>query len=110
MKSKSLDVIKVCKAMADDGDAYGTSEHELVDWLDRYAKAHNTNFVALYERNDDVGLAIKKAITIAKTAQFVSRTSTVSKAQPQFSNRSSEPYRAAGAIDEPVAGRPGGRR
>jgi hypothetical protein len=92
---------------AGDGDAYGTSEHELVDWLDRYAKAHDTTFVALYERNDDVGLAIRKAVTIAKTAQFVSRTSTVSKAQPQFSaDRSSEPYHAAGAVDGP-AGRPG---
>jgi hypothetical protein len=79
MKSKSLDVIKVCKAMAADGDAYGTSEHELVDWLDRYAKAHDTTFVALYERGDDVGLAIRKAITIAKNAQFLSRTATLSK-------------------------------
>jgi hypothetical protein len=69
-KLKSLDVVKVCKAMAADGDAYGTSEHELVDWLDRYAKAHNTNFVALYERNDDVGLAIRKAVDIAKHAGF----------------------------------------
>ena len=92
MKSKSLDVVKVCKAMAADGDAYGTSEHELVDWLDRYAKAHDTTFVALYERNDDVGLAIRKAVTIAKTAQFLSRTSAMSKEQPQFSNRSSEHF------------------
>jgi hypothetical protein len=106
MKSKSLDVIRVCKAMADDGDAYGTSEHELVDWLGRYAKAHDTTFVALYERNDDVGLAIRKAITIAKNAQFVSRTSTFSKAQPQFSDRSSKPYHAAGAVDG-RAGKPG---
>ena len=72
--------------------------------IDRYAKAHDTTFVALYERNDDVGLAIRKAVTIAKTAQFVS---TVSKAQPQFSaDRSSEPYHASGATDGP-AGRPG---
>src|SRR4029077_13536856 len=60
----------------------------------------------LYTKQDDVGLAVRKAVTIAKTAQFVSTMSTVSKAQPQFSNRSSEPYHAAGAVDGP-AGRPG---
>jgi hypothetical protein len=107
MKSKSLDVIKVCKAMVSDGDAYGTSEHELVDWLDRYAKAHDTTFVALYERNDDIGLAIRKAVDIAKNAQWLEKTSTMSKAQPQFSaDRSSEPFHAAGAVGGP-AGRPG---
>jgi hypothetical protein len=79
-KLKSLDAVRVCKAMAADGNAYGTSEHDLVDWLDRYAKAHDTTFVKLYERNDDVGLAIRKAVDIAKNAQFLSRTSTLSKA------------------------------
>jgi hypothetical protein len=81
MKSRSLDVVKVCKAMAADGDAYGTSEHELVDWLDKYARAHDTTFAKLYERGDDVGLAIRKAVDIAKNAQFLSRTATLSKAQ-----------------------------
>jgi hypothetical protein len=104
-KVKSLDAVKICKAMVSDSDAYGTSEHELVEWIDRYAKAHDTTFVKLYEANNDTGLAIRKAIDIAKQAQFLSRTATLSKAEGMPGRASLEPRvtggRAAGAVDNP---------
>jgi hypothetical protein len=106
-KLKSLDAVRICKQMVIEEHAFGLSEHDLVSLVDNYAKAHGTTFADLYTKQDDVGLACRKAVDIAKNAQFVSRMSTVSKAQPQFSaDRSSEHFLAHGAVDGP-AGRPG---
>jgi hypothetical protein len=69
-KLKSLDAVQICKQMVDEGDAHSMSEHDLVSLVDNFAKAHNSTFVALYERNDDTGLAIRKAVDIAKHAGF----------------------------------------
>jgi hypothetical protein len=99
MKSKSLDVIKVCKAMVADGDAYGTSEHELVGLIDGYAKQHGTTFAKLFERTDEVGLALRSAVDVCKREQWLSRTATMSKAatlQPRFVGGA-----AARAVDDP---------
>ena len=46
---------------------------------------------------------MRRTTQAARDAQFISRTS---KAQPQFSDRSSKPFHAAGAVDG-RAGRPG---
>jgi hypothetical protein len=89
-KLKSLDAVQICKQMVDEGDAHSMSEHDLVSLVDNFAKAHDTTFVALYERGDHVGLAIRKAITIAKNAQFASRLTSVSK------QSSSTPFHAGG--------------
>jgi hypothetical protein len=78
-KVKSLDAIAICKTMAADGDAYSISEHDLVDLISNYAKAHGTTFAKLFERNDDTGIALRKAVDIAKNAQWLSRTTTLTK-------------------------------
>ena len=97
-KFKSLDAVQICKQISDDGDAL--SEHQLVEIVDRYAKAHDTTFSKLYEANTPEGLAIRKAVNVAKQAQFCSRTSTVSKLG------GSTPHFHAAPDDGP-AGRPG---
>lgn len=79
-KLRSLDAFAICKQLAADGDAYSISEHELVNLISNYAKAHDTTFAKMFERNDDVGLALRKAVDIAKNAQFLSRTTTLDKA------------------------------
>jgi hypothetical protein len=79
-KFKSLDVVKICKQISDDGDAYSLSEHQLVEMIDEYARAHDTTFVRMFERTDEVGLALRKAITIAKQAQWSGGTATIGKA------------------------------
>jgi hypothetical protein len=77
---KSLDAVQICKTMSNEGNAFGLSEHDLVSLIDNYAKAHGKSFVDIFTAQDEVGLACRKAVDIAKNAQFVSRTSTMSKA------------------------------
>lgn len=77
-KLKSLDVVKICKQISADGDSHSLSEHELVAMIDNYAKAHDFSFAKMFERNDETGLALRKAVDIAKNAQWISKTSTTS--------------------------------
>jgi hypothetical protein len=74
------DMVQICKTMSNEGNAFGLSEHDLVSLIDNYAKAHGKSFVDIFTAQDEVGLACRKAVDIAKNAQFVSRTSTMSKA------------------------------
>jgi hypothetical protein len=69
-KLKSLDAIAICKQMVSEEHAFAMSEHELVNLIDGYAKAHGTSFVKMFEANNDTGLAIRKAVDIAKHAGF----------------------------------------
>jgi hypothetical protein len=69
-KLKSLDAVRICKQMVAEEDAHSISEHDLVAMVDNYAKAHSTTFAKLYEAQDDTGLAIRKAVDIAKHAGF----------------------------------------
>jgi hypothetical protein len=79
-KLKSLDAVAICKTMSAEGRAFGLSEHDLVDLIDNYAKAHGSSFAKMFTAQDDTGLALRKAVNIAKNAQFISRTATMSKA------------------------------
>jgi hypothetical protein len=72
---KSLDAVSICKTMSNEGSAFGLAEHDLVALIDSYAKKHGTSFAKLFEAQDDTGLALRKAVTIARDAQFLSRTS-----------------------------------
>jgi hypothetical protein len=72
-KLKSLDAIAVCKQMVSEEHAFGLSEHDLVSLVDTYARAHDSSFVKMFTAQDDTGLALRKAVDIAKNAQFVSK-------------------------------------
>jgi hypothetical protein len=76
---KSLDAVAICKRMSSEGDAFGLSEHDLVALIDTYAKAHGSTFAKLFSAQDDTGLALRKAVDIAKHQQWLSGTSTISK-------------------------------
>jgi hypothetical protein len=65
-KFKSLDVVQICKRISDDGDAYSLDEHQLVDMIDKFARAKGSSFVAEFERRDEVGLALRKAVDVCK--------------------------------------------
>src|SRR4029077_1206704 len=80
-KLKSLDAVKICKQMVAEEHAFGLSEHDLVSLVDNYAKAHGSSFAELFTKQDDTGLALRKAVDIAKHQQWLDRTSTMSKAE-----------------------------
>ena len=61
---KSLDAVEICKTMSNAGSALGLSEHDLVSLIDTYAKAHGTTFAELFTKQDDTGLALRKAVDI----------------------------------------------
>jgi hypothetical protein len=73
---KSFNAVAICKQMVAEERAFGLSEHDLVSLLDNYAKAHQTTFSALFTKQDDVGLALRKAVDICKREQWLSRTKT----------------------------------
>lgn len=39
-KLKSLDVVKICKQISNDGHAFGLSEHDLTNLIQSFAKSH----------------------------------------------------------------------
>jgi hypothetical protein len=61
--------------------------------------------VKLFEAQDERGIVLRKAIAAARDAQFVSRTSTLSKAEGMPGRATLTPLvtggRAAGAVDNP---------
>jgi hypothetical protein len=48
--------------------------------FDKQARAQGTTFAKMFQRQDETGLALRKAVEVAKQAQWVSRTSTLGKA------------------------------
>jgi hypothetical protein len=87
-KLKSLDAVKICKQISNDGHAFGLSEHDLTNLIQSYAKSHAKSgesdaqaFSRIISGSDDVAKACNTALAIAKHQQWQSRTSTTSKAQ-----------------------------
>lgn len=116
MGSQLIDLAKrhgwrtVCKNFIEGGSASDVfSETEVTQLLTFVAKRAfpdqppDVAFAKLYSASDADGELARRATQAARDAGFLSRTS---KAQPQFSSRSSEPFHAAGAVDGP-AGKPG---
>jgi hypothetical protein len=106
-KLKSLDAIAICKQMVSEEHAFGLSEHDLVSLVDTYARANDSSFVKMFTAQDETGLALRKAVDIAKNAQFVSRTSTLSKQAEGMPGRATltprvTGGRAARAVDNPT--------
>src|SRR4029077_17039382 len=90
-------IVAFCKSVVE-GDV-AVSEHQLTSLISEHCARTGVSFSKLFEAQDEQGITLRKAIAAARDAQFVSRTTTMSKEQPQFSNRSSEHYLAHGAID-----------
>jgi hypothetical protein len=57
------------------------SEHELTQLISEQAKREGTSFVKLFEAQDEAGATLRKAIAAARDQQFLSRTTTMSKAE-----------------------------
>jgi hypothetical protein len=101
---KKYGIVAFCKSV-EQGDVR-VSEHDLTKLIDEQAKRENTSFVKLFEAQDERGIVLRKAIAAARDAQFLSRTTTVSKAAAGMPGRATiEPRvtggRAAQAIDNP---------
>ena len=77
----------ICKGIVAKNHGYSITEHELVGLIDRYARAHGTTFAKMFQSQDDTGLALRKAVAVIKNEQFVSRTSTISKATASLTPR-----------------------
>jgi hypothetical protein len=111
MKSQLMsDVVKrygitaFCKSV-EKGDV-SVSEHALCKLIEEAANRENTSFSKLFEAQDERGIVLRKAIMAARDAQFVSRTSTMSKAAAGMPGRATltprvTGGRAARAVDNP---------
>jgi hypothetical protein len=100
---KRYGITRFCKSV-EQGDVR-VSEHELTKLIDEQAKRENTSFVKLFEAQDERGIVLRKAIAAARDAQFLSRTSTASKAAGMPGRATLTPRvtggRAASAVDNP---------
>jgi hypothetical protein len=101
---KKYGITAFAKSVAE-GDV-SCSEFEQTKLINEHCARKGLSFEKMFTAQDERGVTLRKAIMAARDAGFLSRTSAMSKAQPQFSNRSSEPFHAAGAVDGP-AGKPG---
>jgi hypothetical protein len=101
---KQYGITAFCKSV-ENGDVR-VSEHALCKLIEEAAKRENTSFSKLFEAQDERGIVLRKAIMAARDAQFLSRTSTLSKADPGMPGRarltpSVVGGRAARAVDNP---------
>jgi hypothetical protein len=69
-KFKSLNPVAVAKVIVDDGKSYGITESELVELISNHDRQPGESaakcFSRHYEAQDDAGLALRKAVAIAK--------------------------------------------
>jgi hypothetical protein len=69
-KFKSLNPVAVAKVIVDDGKSYGITEPELVELISNYDRQPGETaakcFSRHYEAQDENGLAVRKAVQIAK--------------------------------------------
>jgi hypothetical protein len=76
---KRYGLIPFCKSVAN-GDV-SVSEHELTKLISESAARAGTTFAKIFESPSPEGVVLRKAIAAARDAQFVSRTTSVSKQQ-----------------------------
>jgi hypothetical protein len=101
---KQYGITAFCKSV-ENGDVR-VSEHRLTELISEHCARTGVSFSKLFEAQDERGIALRKAIAAARDAQFVSRTSTLSKAAAGMPGRATltprvTGGRAARAVDNP---------
>jgi hypothetical protein len=72
--AKDYGVVRLAKLLVADGDSHGIGESELVELIGNHDRRDGETaakcFVRQYEANTEDGLALRKAVSIAKSATF----------------------------------------
>lgn len=100
---KKYGILALCKSVERGG--VSISEHELTTLISEHAQRTGTTFAKLFEAQDEQGVTLRKAIVAARDAQFLSRTTTMSKAEGMPGRATLAPRvtggRAAQRVDDP---------
>ena len=73
---KQYGIVAVCKFVIE--RTTSITEHQLTQMIGDYAKAHGSDFVKMFTANDEVGLTLRKAHAVVKSAPFATLEPRVS--------------------------------